>query len=570
MTASGTSGSWARPAAGREPAGAALLGWLADPAAPRLCLVTGRERCGKSQLLAWLVAHGTRPGTAPERRVHGFVPLAGQGVRTAVWALADQLGVAARAPGELLAELSADRRRTVLVLPDLHAATDPYALTDLIRELAGLEHLRVVVEARTGHDAVPALKTLAPAEMDLDDPRWTDPARAEAWRAGHPTRQTPVPPVPVETESPDLDDPVAICAADPDRVTAAYEADADPRGGLRSAWLRAGQSLLRAQRPADRALVLLAALGDGADPRLAPALEELAAETPWRLVWSRIRGDVTPPWPGPALALAAGRGPLEGQLLVADQTGTLRAVSLSDAAPAGRMPDLVPDLVGLAALPDGTVIVLDGEGRLRSHRAPTAPRPLGLAALLDDGTSVGRQAMDVLRAAVTQTRITALAASEHAVAVADGTGRAYAAFLADPDRVPPSEHLHEGPVTALALADVPIDEAGQHVCLLYSGGADGRVRAWGPGHEPLEVPVAERGCPVRALAAGTTPSGPTLSVAWADGLVELRRLDTHERRTFHPGPPVTALALAPTEELLIGTDESLTCLRPVPPAVEGL
>ncbi|MEV5544518.1 hypothetical protein AB0L35_00030 [Streptomyces sp. NPDC052309] len=572
MTASDTSGPWARPAAGREPAGAALLGWLVDPAAPRLCLVTGDKGCGKSQLLAWLVAHGTRPGTAPERRVHGFAPLDGQGVRTAIWTLADQLGVAARAPGELLAELAADRRRTVLVLPDLHAATDPQALTDLIGALVGLDHLKVVVEARAGHDVMPVLKGLTPAEMNLDDPRWTDPARAEAWRAEHPARQEPALPDPAETEAPDLpdlDDPVALCAADPERVTAAYEADTDPREGLRPAWLRAGQSLLRAQQPADRALVLLANLGDGADPRLAPALEECAADTPWRLVWSRIRGDVTPPWPGPALALAAGRRTLEGHALVADHQGTLRAVSLADAAPAGRMPDLVPDPHGLAALPDGTVIVLDGEGRLHTHRAPAAPRPSGLAALIDDGPGAWQQAMEALSVAVTHARITALAASEQALAVADSTGRVHLAFLAAPDRVLPPEHLHEGPVTALTVTDVPIGEPGQSVGLVYSGGADGRVRAWGVGNEPLDVPVAERPCPVRALAAELTTSGLTLAIAWADGLVEHQRLDTHERRTFHPGPPVTALALTRTEELLIGTDESLTCLRPTSPTVEG-
>jgi hypothetical protein len=45
-------GKWGRPAAGREPAAAALLAWLADPEAPRLCLVTGGAGCGKSALLA--------------------------------------------------------------------------------------------------------------------------------------------------------------------------------------------------------------------------------------------------------------------------------------------------------------------------------------------------------------------------------------------------------------------------------------------------------------------------------------------------------------------------------------
>jgi hypothetical protein len=72
---------WARPGAGREPAAAALLGWLADPAAPALCLVTGGPGSGKSALLGWQAGHGTRPGTVPERRVHAFAPLTGLGVR---------------------------------------------------------------------------------------------------------------------------------------------------------------------------------------------------------------------------------------------------------------------------------------------------------------------------------------------------------------------------------------------------------------------------------------------------------------------------------------------------------
>ncbi|MCQ4200345.1 WD40 domain-containing protein [Streptomyces coelicoflavus] len=558
-----TAGAWARPAAGREPAGAALLGWLADPTAPRLCLVTGSENSGKSQLLAWLVTHSTRPGTAPERRVHGFVPLAGQGVRTALWTLADQLGVAARAPGELLAELSADPRRTVLVLPDLHTATEPGALADIVGALADLEHVRILVEARTGHEVIAALRALSPAEMDLDASQWTDPARAEAWQAAHPTRHESTTPGTEGTTAPvDLDDPVEVCAADPGQVTTAYEADTESRDGLRRAWLRAGQSLMRDQEPADRALVLLAALGDGADPRLSPPLERLAAGAPWRLVWSRVRGDVTPPWSGPVMALTVTSGSLPEQLLVADHQGTLRSLSYSDATPVGRLPGLAPDALGLVCLPDATVVVLDGDGRLHIHRAPTAPGPSGLAALLDDGPGAGEQAIETLSTAVTHTRITALGASEHAVAVADHTGRVYGVFLSDPGRLVAAEHLHEGPVTALAVADVPVAASEPDVSLVYSGGADGRVRVWGPGKKPMDVPVAERATPVRALAARMTASGLTLSIAWSDGLVEHRRLDAAERRTFHPGHPVNVLALTRTEELLIGTDELLTCLRP--------
>ncbi|MYS08828.1 hypothetical protein GTW71_20815, partial [Streptomyces sp. SID6041] len=83
------------------------------------------------------------------------------------------------------------------------------------------------------------------------------------------------------------------------------ESAAEDHGGLRPAWMRAGQSLCREQDPADRALVLLSALGDGADPRLRPALADLAQGSPWRLRWARHRGDLTPPWPGPVTVLGA-------------------------------------------------------------------------------------------------------------------------------------------------------------------------------------------------------------------------------------------------------------------------
>ncbi|GAA3818318.1 hypothetical protein ACFS5L_04435 [Streptomyces phyllanthi] len=569
--------AWARPAAGREPAGAALLAWLADPVAPRLCLVTGSAGRGKSALLAWLVGHGTRPGTVPERRVHGFVPLAGQGVRATVWTLAEQLEVAARAPGELVTALAADPRRTVVVLPDLHAGVDAEALAELVSELAGLDHVRLVVEARTGHDAVRLLSPLAPAVMDLDEPRWTDPARYADWRSAEgrgsdgwgsePETGKPVDGyggVADGDEPLDPADPVSVCTTDPTRVTTAYETDTGERGGLRAAWLRAGQSLISDQEPAERALTLLAALGDGADPRLRPALADLAASAPWKLVWSRVRGDVAPPWPGPALALTTGAGPLEGQFVAADHQGVLRTVSLGDAAPVGRLSDPVPEAVALGALPDGTVAVLDAQGQLHTRRLPTAPRPSGLAALLDDGPAVGERAVEVQRARLEGRRGTAVSASGYASAVADAAGFVSVVPFGEEASVQHAAQLHESRVTALALVDVPVGDSGsgESVSLVYSGGADGRVRAWGPGTEPLAVPVAERPCAVVALAATYTTSGLVLAIGWADGLIEHRRLDVGETRTVHPGVPVNALALTPAEHLVIGTDEMVICLSP--------
>ncbi|MEV5429751.1 hypothetical protein [Streptomyces sp. NPDC052701] len=108
----------------------------------------------------------------------------------------------------------------------------------------------------------------------------------------------------------------------------------------------------------------------------------------------------------------------------------------------------------------------------------------------------------------------------------------------------------------------PGPAAGESVPLVHSGGADGRVRAWRPGNDPLTVPMGERRCPISALAAAMTTTGLALAVVRADGLVPYRRPDAHEERAFRPGAPVDALALSGTEEWLIGTDGSLIRLRP--------
>ncbi|WP_240468163.1 ATP-binding protein [Streptomyces dangxiongensis] len=361
---------WGRPAAGREPAAAALLAWLADADAPRLCLVTGSAGCGKSTLLAWLVGHGTRPGVRAERRVHGFVPLAGESVLTATWTLAQQLLVSARTPGELVSALAADKRPTVLVLPELHAADDPATVAELVLRLLESRHVRLIVELRGGGCPVHGLLAGRAAVMDLDEARWTDPERYALWAAagGSAARPadagtgTPLPPA-------DLDDPAAVCAADPWQVTRLYERSGHDHGGLRTAWLRAGASLTRARDSAERALVLLAASGDDVDPRLPRRLADLAGGAAWQVVWRRVRGDVRPPWPGPAHALSAGRGELAGIVLVADHQGTVRLVDEKDAGPVGRLPRPVRRARTVAAGSDGTVFLLDGRTGAAAHPA---------------------------------------------------------------------------------------------------------------------------------------------------------------------------------------------------------
>ncbi|MFC4465013.1 hypothetical protein ACFPH6_10730 [Streptomyces xiangluensis] len=448
-----------------------------------------------------------------------------------------------------------------------------------------LEHVRLIVEVRSGHAVLPPLAEslpsgAKPAVMDLDEAQWTDPVRYAAWHAGRASS----PGLPTTSDDPfapppDLADPVAVCAADPVRVTAAYEAGVSESrigtsgigigtsspseyGGLRTAWLRAGQSLLRDQTSAERALVLLTALGDGADPRLRPQVAELAAGASWQPAWNRVCGDVSPPWPGPVFAAVVGSGPLEGQALLADHQGVLRTVTLADATPTGRLGQRVPRARALSTLPDGSTWVLDAQGHLHTQQLPAARPVSGLAALLDDGPTVAEQAAETLTEHLARTPGTALAATGNLAAVGDATGTVHTITLNSPGDAPRTARLHEGRVTALCVVDVPVREAGQAIPLIYSGGSDGCIRAWAPDHEPLTTPVAERPYPVVALSASYSSVGVVLAVGWADGLVEYHGPDADDIRTFHPGLPVNALVVTPGGELLIGTDESLICLRP--------
>lgn len=544
---------WTPPAAGREPAGAAVLAWLQDPHAPRMCLISGPPHCGKSMFLAWLVEHATEPDTEAARRVHALVPLAGHSVRTVTWQLAEQLQVSARTPGELLSVLARDPRRTVIVLPDLHESAEPAGIEELACALAAFAHVRVILETR-----VPSADLLAagPALMDLAAAQWTDSDRYAAWAAAvqpaghkaaiHPGRQAAV----------DLYDPASVCGADPVAITTAYESATGSHGGLRTAWLRSGASVSRPQDPASRALVLWSALGDDADPRMENELDGLAREAEWRVRWRRVRGDVTPPWPGPVRGLSACRGELAGTVAVLDHQGMVRLVSDSDGRPGGRLHHPVPGAVAVAAAGEDLVAVLDRHGRLALQKLPTVSRPSGIAGLLEAGPSPWES---LTEQAARPASGPALACTSTSLAVGSAEGTVHVSTANDAATHGVSTTLHHGAVTALALV-----EPAEGCLLVYSGGQDGRVRLWDPDREPLNTPIAERGCAVTALAASPLDGGVVLATGWADGLVEysVTGADVDGRvRHFRPGPPVRALCVLPGGDLLIGTDESLIRLE---------
>jgi hypothetical protein len=482
------------------------------------------------------------------------VPLAAQSVHGTVWTLANRFGVVARSPGELVGALTGLGLTGAAVVTSSPAAGEPAEAAELVRALRDLGHIRLVPAPGRQPGNGGAGASVPEPETAPRTPGTAPDAVVDGLG-----REAPAGPS-------DLGDPAVVCAADPVGVTAAYEhgtgvpgrpgagpggrpgtgsggrsgggggpgerggphgrRDApdgrDEHGGLRAAWFRAGQSLIREQPPAERALVLLAALGDDADPRLRPALNALAATAPWRSDWTRVRGDVAPPWPGPVAALAQGTGRWAEHLLVADQRGAIRSVRPADATPAPGTATMPVRITALAPLPDGTLLMLDERGRLRAHG--DTPLTDAVAATLDAHPG------------------TALAATGRLVLVGDRHGSLHA-FGYDGMH---QAAAHRGRVTAVAVADGPAP-------LVCSGGADGTVRTWTPGRGPENTPLAERDFPVTALAA----HGRTLAVAWADGLVELRRLGTAEVLPLRPGPPVRAVAVAGEGSVVIGTDDTL-------------
>ncbi|MFI1018177.1 hypothetical protein [Streptomyces sp. NPDC020965] len=545
---------WDRPAAGREPAAAALLGWLADPHAPRLCLVSGSTGCGKSTLLAWLVQHGSRHGAATERAVHAVVPFAEDSLRGTVWSLADQLGVVARAPGELVAALGNDPRRTVIVLPGLPGED----IAELALALVRLPHLRLIVECRSHSPVHRLLAATGCAELDLDRAWSTDRARYEQWRAARPDSSDAITSS-ADVAVVDLSDPRAVCEADPWTVTVAYEQEREHgHGGLRDAWLRAGQALGGESSPASRALLLLTALGDHADPRLAPVLSDLASQAPWRMEWSRVRGDLTPPWPGPVTGLALGRGPLSGSLIVAGHDGTARTVHVADATARGRWPWEQGRPAAMSVMEDGTVLLLDRNGRVHADTTWAArPAKSAIETVLDARPTGGSRLVTMLRGQ-TGTSLAWGTAERGTDIVAIGDAQGTVRVFGD---VHGKADLHHGQVTALTAFRLQLDHDAA-LPLLYSGGADGTVRAWAPGHAPQSTPVVQRSRSVVSLDAADTARGPELAVAWDDGVVSLHGLDDGTLHTFRSGSPVRAVTLIGDERVLIGTDEALICLTP--------
>lgn len=452
------------------------------------------------------------------------------------------------------------------------ALTDADAFTDWVKRRA----------AGAGPDAVAAAQRACP-----------HPGRAlHALRAGSAESapgDTAVsaesePVAPVESDLPALVEagPGALVEADPITVTAALSiASAEPPepaeskasgkpgrsvlAAARLAWHTAGPALLTAADAAERAAVLrLAALHVDAR-ELADGLAERAAEADWNVLWALPRTGDEGHWPGPVTALTVGTGSRDGQVIAYPRDGVGRVLSARDGSPLGRIPvqvtardssahGRVPDVIAartdaVVCFANGALLTLESGGalhlvkgeapksqaaRLDSLLNPTGPvagngsgpqtDPAQVVAALESADTARRTALGT-DPDVTQIVVGTAAGAVHAWDLASTGGTSVAL-------------LHTGQVTAVAALR---GASGSRAVL--SGGADGTVRLWVPGADPLDDPVAQADQPVTALATGPLHGRPVAAIAWWSGQVVLLDLLTGARiAALRPGFAPAALA----------------------------
>ncbi|MFF3560162.1 hypothetical protein ACFYXS_09005 [Streptomyces sp. NPDC002574] len=546
--------------AGRPPSDAGpaqarreLTDWAGDSTAPGLCLVTGARGTGKSRLLAWYFT-GTAPD--PARRVHALVPAAGLTAEVFCWELGRQLGYGALGAPDILRRMDRDTRPVLLAVADLHraAGTAPQEIVrGLLDPLVSLPHVRLLAEvadsgapawsqpcrevALTGSGDAPqpvdaaaeSIRMLAAVPLGpAGTPDWEqapDEVRAgvleHALAGGTAARLTGDPGFLVHGPAP------AITAALADPRTPA------PRG-LRAVWRRAAPALtaLGLTGPERAAVLHTAALSE--DPKLAAYLEPLARRHAWTALWAVTE---------PAAALGLGA---DG-LLVADPVGRLSVLDPAAGAVRSRVPlDAALRPAGIAVAEGGGLLLLDADETLH----PAGPMSNALSRVADLHNTTG-------------TPPTAVTAHGRRVAVGDADGRVHVWDAAAHDRGPVTRRLHPAPLTAAAL----VHAGGSGLALCLSGGADGTLRLWETGSDPMPEPVDRREAVVTALAAADTPSGPVVAAAWSDGEVHLWDLFAATRRVLTPPFRAAALALTPGATLFVGGAAGVAALdtRPAAP-----
>jgi hypothetical protein len=554
----------------------ALLDWASrtDPAAPRVCLVTGGRGTGKSRLLAWLLAVSDRdPATA----VHATVPAQGQTARTMAWEFGRQLGYGPLDPGPLLERLAADPRPVRLLIPDLHlagrgpadlpAAVPDAAVAELVGPLLALPRVRAAVEVgaeellRTEGALVLALPTAGPGETGpgatelgvtrpgVTGPGVTRPGVTVSGETGpgvmvRSGQEVPavLPPPPVDWRRADpqlrasaldraleqgaaaalLADPgflvhgsaVAITATLADRRVAA------PRR-LRAVWNTAGPVLSSGEHsdPARAAVLHAAALGR--DPGLAEFLRPLAETHAWTARWHRPDLHAT-------AVTRAGAGAVSGaELIVADPAGRLHRHDQASGALLSRITsDSRQRPSRMTAVAADSLLAVDAAGRLHTVAGggpSTAPAAIERLVRHHNAATLADPALRVT--AVDCALVTAdgpTAATAGPTAVADATG-GFHLWPTGADSAPPLGHRpHRSPVAAVAVLHRP---DGSVPTLVLTGGLDGTVRLWDAhSGQVMPEPVERRNALPTALAVADTPVGAVLAVAWSDRRLHLWRI----------------------------------------------
>ncbi|MFH8757931.1 hypothetical protein [Streptomyces atroolivaceus] len=208
-------------------------------------------------------------------------------------------------------------------------------------------------------------------------------------------------------------------------------------------------------------------------------------------------------------------------------------------------------------LADGTMLLLDETGNVHAETTRVArPTGSGIAGLLDDSPTDLQRLLAAVQEYTGTVLASATGSGPEIVALGDHNG-----FVRTIGGIADSASLHTGPVHALAALSMPLDDK-TAIPLIYSGGADGCVRAWSPGHAAMAASLLHRSSPVVCLDAAITESGPCIVVAWGDGVVQHIQWDTGAQHMFRPGPPVRAVALDRNGRVFIGMDEALACLTP--------
>jgi hypothetical protein len=557
-----------------------LFDWVTDDSGnrPRLCLLRGAERAGKSRLLAWFLAGATSAGH-PRTTVHATVPARGLTTDTFAWELGRQLGYGPLAPNRLLNQIAIDQRRLLILIPDLHRAgrgpadlpqAEPTTLVDeLVEPLLALPHVRMAVEVGDSgmlddQDAeIIAVSASESSPLGSEDPVGFVEFLAAVPRnaAGRPDWAQASTRVrdgvldqaldegggrPTEDIQWLLSDPGFLVYGSARAITAAV---ADVRIPLpeegRSIWRRAAPQLTSTSHGDTERAALLHAAALGANPRLAMYLGPLAEQNRWTGVWSRH--DV------PAAAVSPLPEEDNNLLLVANTAGrlmTLDAASGTSTASVVSSPQLRPR--GIAARDSRSFLLLDENATLH-HLAPPddASAEVVLSHITEYHGSVALTSPELVPTALSGSPSTG-----HAV-IGDSQGYVHLWPLHTYQAAPRSSRLHREPV--IAAASLHLADSGRTV--VVSAALDGSVRLWETASDPMPTPVDQRPALVTALACADTAAGALLAVAWNDAEVHVWHLASGRVRTMPLLYRCTALTFTSADHLTVAGPDGIYTLR---------